>query len=142
MLRDGTPILQLTADGEAIAAAPTGTGILGSLRLACRRWRHCCRRPAAPRRRHVPAPCRPPPARRSAAEYLFHALSRPLPEGAIVVEEAPSHRPALQAHLPIRHWGGFYTMATGGLGYSLPASVGVALAKPGRRIVCVIGDGS
>jgi benzoylformate decarboxylase len=33
-------------------------------------------------------------------------------------------------------------MASGGLGYSLPASVGVALARPGRRIVCLIGDGS
>src|SRR4051794_40425254 len=34
VLGEGTPILQLTADGEAIAAAPTGMGILGSLRLA------------------------------------------------------------------------------------------------------------
>jgi benzoylformate decarboxylase len=33
-------------------------------------------------------------------------------------------------------------MASGGLGYSLPASIGVALARPGRRIVCLIGDGS
>jgi benzoylformate decarboxylase len=48
----------------------------------------------------------------------------------------------LQAHLPIRRWGGFYTMASGGLGYALPAAVGVALAKAGQRICCVIGDGS
>src|SRR5437763_1902589 len=34
------------------------------------------------------------------------------------------------------------TMASGGLGYSLTASVGVALARPSRRIVCLIGDGS
>jgi benzoylformate decarboxylase len=48
----------------------------------------------------------------------------------------------LQRHLPITRWGGFYTMASGGLGYSLPAAVGVALAEPGRRVVAVIGDGS
>ncbi len=36
----------------------------------------------------------------------------------------------------------FYTMASGGLGYSLPASIGVALARPGRRVVGLIGDGS
>ena len=59
-----------------------------------------------------------------------------------MVEEAPSHRPAMQAHLPIRDWGGFYTMASGGLGYSLPAAVGIALAHPGRRIAAIIGDGS
>ena len=33
-------------------------------------------------------------------------------------------------------------MASGGLGYSLPAAVGIALAKPGQRVVCLIGDGS
>jgi benzoylformate decarboxylase len=36
----------------------------------------------------------------------------------------------------------FYTMASGGLGYSLPAAVGMALGRPGVRIVCLIGDGS
>jgi benzoylformate decarboxylase len=36
----------------------------------------------------------------------------------------------------------FYTMASGGLGYSLPAAVGIALARPGIRTVCLIGDGS
>jgi benzoylformate decarboxylase len=48
----------------------------------------------------------------------------------------------LQRHLPITRWGGFYTMASGGLGYSLPAAVGVAMAHPGTRVVAVIGDGS
>jgi benzoylformate decarboxylase len=36
----------------------------------------------------------------------------------------------------------FYTMASGGLGFSLPASVGMALGRPDRRTVCLIGDGS
>ena len=31
---------------------------------------------------------------------------------------------------------------TGGLGYSLPAAVGMALGRPGQRTVCLIGDGS
>ena len=73
-------------------------------------------------------------------------LSRLLPPGAAVVEEAPSHRPAMQAYLPFREWGSFFTMASGGLGYSLPAAVGVALARAeagnGARVVCLIGDGS
>jgi benzoylformate decarboxylase len=33
-------------------------------------------------------------------------------------------------------------MASGGLGFSLPASVGMALGRPDRRTVCLIGDGS
>ena len=39
-------------------------------------------------------------------------------------------------------FGQFYTMASGGLGYGLPAAVGVALAKPDRRVIAIIGDGS
>jgi benzoylformate decarboxylase len=33
-------------------------------------------------------------------------------------------------------------MASGGLGFALPASVGMALGRPERRTVCLIGDGS
>jgi len=139
----GVPLVQITPDGEAIAAAPTGLGIQGSLRLGV---------PALtallPQSDRAPPPPRQPPAVAAEprspimAEYLFATLSRLLPRDAIVVEEAPSHRPAMQAHLPLTQWGGFFTMASGGLGYSLPAAAGVALAKPGRRVVAIIGDGS
>jgi benzoylformate decarboxylase len=33
-------------------------------------------------------------------------------------------------------------MCSGGLGYSLPAAVGVALGRPGQRVIALIGDGS
>jgi benzoylformate decarboxylase len=58
------------------------------------------------------------------------------------VEEAPSHRPAIQNFMPMRGQDSFYTMASGGLGYSLPAAVGISLARPDIRTVCLIGDGS
>jgi benzoylformate decarboxylase len=76
------------------------------------------------------------------AEYLLHALSTAMPDDAILVEEAPSHRPAMQKFMPMRGQDSFYTMASGGLGYSLPASVGMALGRPDIRTVCLIGDGS
>jgi benzoylformate decarboxylase len=60
----------------------------------------------------------------------------------VLVEEAPSHRPAMQRFMPMRGQDSFYTMASGGLGYSLPAAAGVALGRPGIRTVCLIGDGS
>jgi benzoylformate decarboxylase len=72
----------------------------------------------------------------------MHTLSGLLPERAIVVEEAPSHRPVIQRYLPMAGADSFYTMASGGLGYSMPASVGVSLARPDRRTICLIGDGS
>jgi benzoylformate decarboxylase len=54
----------------------------------------------------------------------------------------PSHRPAMQKFMPMRGQDSFYTMASGGLGYSLPAAVGMALGRGERRTVCLIGDGS
>jgi len=48
----------------------------------------------------------------------------------------------LQRYLPTRRGDEYYAVASGGLGFALPASVGVALARPGRRVICVIGDGS
>jgi benzoylformate decarboxylase len=44
--------------------------------------------------------------------------------------------------MPMRGQDSFITMASGGLGFSLPAAVGAALGRPGRRTVCLIGDGS
>jgi len=87
-----------------------------------------------------------PPAPRAAdpipAEFLLHALSTAMPDDVVLVEEAPSHRPAMQKFMPMRGQDSFYTMASGGLGYSLPAAVGMALGRPGIRTVCLIGDGS
>src|SRR5205814_1712068 len=75
-------------------------------------------------------------------EFLLHMLSAAMPDNAVLVEEVPSHRPLMQKFMPMRGQDSFYTMASGGLGYSLPASVGMALGRPDVRTVCLIGDGS
>jgi benzoylformate decarboxylase len=74
-------------------------------------------------------------------EFALQEIARAIGRDAIVVEEAPSHRPAMQQHLPIVRPNGFYTMASGGLGWGLPAAVGIALAEK-QPVVCLIGDGS
>jgi benzoylformate decarboxylase len=48
----------------------------------------------------------------------------------------------MQNFMPMRGQDSFYTMASGGLGYGLPASVGMALGRADRRTVCLVGDGS
>ncbi|WP_434620787.1 thiamine pyrophosphate-dependent enzyme [Arthrobacter sp. A5] len=42
----------------------------------------------------------------------------------------------------MRHPGSYYFPASGGLGFGMPAAVGIQLAEPERRVVAVIGDGS
>jgi benzoylformate decarboxylase len=142
LFRSGVPLLHLTADAEAGAAAPAGTTVLGALRHAL----PALTRATADRGLALPPPRprRPPPAPATPipAGWALARLRAGLPEGAVLVEEAPSHRPAMHAHLPMRRWGGFFTMASGGLGYGLPAAVGIALARADTRVACLIGDGS
>jgi benzoylformate decarboxylase len=59
------------------------------------------------------------------------------------VEESPSSRRTMQTYMPIDRPNSFFTCASGGLGHSMPAAVGVALARsPSQRIVGIFGDGS
>ena len=81
------------------------------------------------------------PSRISVA-YLMQTLAELRDPGAIIVEEAPTARTPMQAYLPITRSEGYFTMDSGGLGYGMPAAVGIALAKPGARVIGLIGDGS
>ena len=142
VLHDGTAIWQVTEDPTEAAVAASGGSIITTLRPAL----SALLEGSGPTNRAAPAP-RPEAPEPSLADpipapYLLRLLSDLLPERAIVVEEAPSHRPAIQRHLPMAGADSFYTMASGGLGYSLPASIGISLARRDRRTICLIGDGS
>ncbi|WP_256726535.1 thiamine pyrophosphate-dependent enzyme, partial [Streptomyces acidiscabies] len=70
------------------------------------------------------------------------ALAERLGPDAVIVEETPSSRPDLHALLPARAPFGFLSAAMGGLGFAMPAAIGVRMADPGRPVVAVLGDGS
>jgi benzoylformate decarboxylase len=65
-----------------------------------------------------------------------------LPDRTILVEETPSSRALLHKHVRIKGPGGFYSAASGGLGFGTSASVGLSMASPDRPVVCIVGDGS
>lgn len=137
-----TAIFQITDDPTAAAATPSGTSIIATMKPALSMLLELL-----PETKHTAAKGRVlPPAPQAAdpipVEFLLHALSVAMPDDAMLVEEAPSHRPAMQTFMPMRGQDSFITMASGGLGFSLPAAVGAALGRPGRRTVCLIGDGS
>ncbi|TPQ30080.1 benzoylformate decarboxylase [Bradyrhizobium guangdongense] len=138
----GTTIFQITEDPDAAAVTPSGTSIVATMKpaLSALLDRLPESKRAAPKGRALP------PAPKAAdplpVEFLLHTLSQTMPENAALVEEVPSHRPAMQKFMPMRGQDSFYTMSSGGLGYSLPASVGMALGRPKDRTVCLIGDGS
>ena len=73
---------------------------------------------------------------------LFTALAARLPADTIVVEETPSSRPDLHRLLPARAPLGFLSAGHGGLGFGVPAAIGVRMGAPTRPVVAVVGDGS
>ncbi|WFU73949.1 benzoylformate decarboxylase [Bradyrhizobium sp. CB2312] len=138
----GATIFQITDDPDAAAVTPVGTSIIATMKPALAMLLDLLpeSKRATPKGRALPPA--PQAADPLPIEFLLHSLSQAMPDGASLVEEVPSHRPAMQKFLPMRGQDSFYTMASGGLGYSLPAAVGMALGKPKQRTVCLIGDGS
>ncbi|UUX95481.1 benzoylformate decarboxylase [Aquabacterium sp. J223] len=138
----GARLLQLIDDPHTAAWTPEGTVAVGSLLPGLQ---DLLDRPARPDRpsppRREPAPRAEPTSPMSVA-FLMQTLAEVRPAGAVVVEEAPSARPVMQRHLPMPGADSFYTMDSGGLGWGLPASVGVALGRPGTRVIALVGDGS
>jgi benzoylformate decarboxylase len=137
-----TRLFQITEDPTAAAWAGVGTAICGSLSLSLPAvLERTPQRPGLSVQAR-PAPADPSPSVPMTPDYVMQAIARHAPADLAVVEEAPSHRGAMQRRLPIRRPASFYTMASGALGYSLPAAVGVSLAQPSRPVMCLIGDGS
>jgi benzoylformate decarboxylase len=137
-----TAIFQITDDPTAAAITPLGASIVATIEPALTMLHELLpeTKRAMPAGRTLPsAPAAGDPI---PVEFLLHTLSALMPDDAALVEEAPSHRPAMQRFMPMRGQDSFYTMTSGGLGYGLPASVGMALGRPGIRTVCLIGDGS
>ncbi|WP_033295851.1 thiamine pyrophosphate-dependent enzyme [Amycolatopsis jejuensis] len=94
------------------------------------------------------APARVAPAELPSADepmrpaHVFDLLARLLPSDAVLVEETPSSRPELHCRIPAKAPLGFLSAAAGGLGFGLPAAVGVKLGAPQRPVIAVLGDGS
>jgi benzoylformate decarboxylase len=138
----GARLFQITCDPHIAARTPEGMAVVGDVGAGLAELLALApgiaRSDGARRtRRSKPQAGTPIPV-----DFLMHTLARVRPRNSVIVEEAPSSRPAMQTHLPIDAPASFFTTASGGLGYGLPAAVGVALAHPKRRTIATIGDGS
>ena len=134
-----TAIFQITDDPDA-AAVSLRSSIVATMKPALAMLLELL----PETKRAMPAGRTLPPAPSAAdplpVEFLLHSLSEAMPANAVLVEEAPSHRPAMQKFMPMRGQDSFYTMSSGGLGYSLPAggrhgagTAGGAHRLPDRR---------
>jgi benzoylformate decarboxylase len=136
------PLFVVSDDEQILARAFEGTGIRATPKLGIRALVDAVGETGRP----APAPLERPAKPNGAVltgDFVYSTLADLLPDNAIVVEEAPSHRGGLHDHLPITSTDtGFLTVASGTLGYGVPGAVGSALARPDRKVIGVIGDGS
>lgn len=138
---DGAQVIQLVDDPSMAAWAPVGLSVVTSLRAGIR---DLLAGPP-PRARRAPEPMvRPQPVQGSPLtdRYLLQQIAAIRGASSIIVEEAPSSRGPMHDFLPILKRDTFYTCASGGLGHGLPAAIGIALGRPGERVIALLGDGS
>jgi benzoylformate decarboxylase len=73
---------------------------------------------------------------------LLGALAEALPPDAVIVDETISSGAGLRQLLKNDDAQSFYGMRGGGIGWGLPAAVGIKVALPDRPVVALVGDGS
>lgn len=78
---------------------------------------------------------------RHSAHAILDAVDRGKPDDAVVVLEWTS-ADTLWARLGFDRARSYHFPANGGLGWGLPASIGVQLGDPARPVVALIGDGA
>lgn len=134
---EGARLMALSDDPQHLAALPGGGGVLGDVKAGLEALFAQSDRKAHKGTRHALKATEPA----MTASHVLARVAALRPANAVIVEEAPTARGPVHDTLPITREGGFYTCASGGLGYSLPAAVGVALGQP-DKVIAVLGDGA
>jgi len=142
-LPEGAELIAVTSDPQEAARAPVGDAIVGdihaTLQALADNVRQSDRPSPTPQARPAPAKIGPGPL---LPEAVFDVIAATAPSDAIYLNESTSTTKMMWQRLPMQEQGSYYFGAAGGLGFAMPASLGVQLAEPSRRVIAVIGDGS
>jgi benzoylformate decarboxylase len=139
----GAELVHITCDPGEAARAPMGDALVGDIFLTLEAMVESVRTSAQPMPEALP---RPAPRAAEAGplhpETVFDVIDELAPDDAIFVKESTSTVTAFWQRVQMREPGSYFFPAAGGLGFGLPAAVGVQLAQPQRRVIGIIGDGS
>ena len=73
---------------------------------------------------------------------LMHEVAKVTPPDAVIVDEAISSSQGIRHFFRCADAKSFFGLRGGGIGWGLPAALGVKLALPDRPVVALVGDGS
>lgn len=143
LLAPGTHLISVTVDPLEAARAPMGDAIVGDVGLVAAKLAAL----VTPSTRAALQPLALPEAVEQGAgrlrpEVVFDTLNEIAPADAIYLNESTSTTALMWQRLEMQNPGSYYFAAAGGLGFAMPAAIGVQLAEPQRRVIAVIGDGS
>lgn len=145
-LPEGARLLHITDDPAEAARAPVGDSFIADPALACMAILPLILESQRPLSAPQPKPALPSKSRPMTPEAFYEALDRARPNNAIIIQESNSNLASLHKFLPITSPASYFATASAGLGWGLPAAVGIALAQretsPGRPVVAIIGDGA
>lgn len=147
MLPPGVRAMLLTDDPVSASRAPVERAFVGDIRKSLA-WlaEHVPTRDYSMPSRAVEEARRRSEATRARSKmgtfFVLHTLARHLPPKAVIVDEAVSASLCLREYVRLAQENDYYTSASGGLGWAMPAAVGIKMAQPDRPVICVIGDGS
>ncbi len=143
-LHEGTRLLQVTDDAGAAARAPFGEAVVTETGAVIEELLKALADHVAPAPANYTTPPEPAAGSDGALhpEQVFAALRDTQPADTSYVVESTSTNSSWWRQVDLRRGGSYFWPASGGLGFGLPAAVGVALAQPDRPVTGVVGDGS
>jgi len=74
--------------------------------------------------------------------WMIMKIVEAMPEESIIVDEGIISSRSLMSLLPYRSPSSLFGLASGGIGWGVPAACGVQAAYPERPVIAIIGDGS
>jgi benzoylformate decarboxylase len=144
-LPEGTRLLHVTDDPSEAARAPVGDCVLGDASLACAALAALLPVSQRPEPEVRPLSAGAPETSMTAA-FFYHTLAQVKPRDAVIVWESPSNLAQFHAYVRTTLPATFFLSGSGGLGFGLPAAVGLCLAERdtqrNRRVIAIVGDGS
>jgi len=142
LLPEGSQLVAITSDPDEAARAPMGYAIVADVGLTLAALLEAVPESSRPAPEPNPGPTEIPAEDPLNSSTVHSALAEVFPEDGIVVLESPASTLALRNQLRLSRPGSYYFSSGGGLGFGLPASIGVQMAQPDRPVVCVLGEGS
>lgn len=134
---EGAQLMALSDDPRHLSNLPGGGGVLGDPKAGLE---SLCGMMAVRPFTGTTHQLIDPTAEMTSA-YVLKRMAALRPQKSVIVEEAPTSRGPEHLTLPISREGGFYTCASGGLGYSLPAALGVSMGQD-DKVIAILGDGA